>query len=203
MYLVKAIRKDTNEWIEGYLWKGSNYAGIIPHNLGVCVENNKIEATMYEVYDNTICRSIGAEAFWREKKGAHVRPIYENDIVQYSENGGLYEGYIANRYGAYVICFAEYAEVVYLETLKDPTCDFINLKVIGNKYDEVINKLTTPAKTIKNEVVETECPYYEKRETSYDVMSGHSDYQEYCTKGFERKIVRCVHCTLCKQKESQ
>jgi hypothetical protein len=198
MYLVKAIRKDTNEWIEGYLWKGSSYAGVIPHNLGVCVENNKIEATMYEVYDNTICRAVGAESFWQDKKGAHVMPIYENDIVQYRDNGALYEGCITNRYGAYVIYDAEYAKIVYLETLKELTCDFINVQIVGNKYDEIIKALKTPAVTKKDEP-EEECPYYEKRETSYDVMSGHSDYQEYCTKKYDKKIVKCVHCTLCKQ----
>ena len=89
MYLVKAIRKDTNEWVEGYLWKGSNYSGIIPHNLGVCVENNRLDAVIYEVYEHTICKAVEAEAFWRDKNCAHVVPLYENDIVQYRINDGL------------------------------------------------------------------------------------------------------------------
>lgn len=201
MYLVKAIRKDTNEWIEGYLWKGSNYAGIIPHNLGVCVENNKIDAVIYEVYENTICKAVEVEAFWRDKNGAHVASLYENDVVQYRELDCLYEGTIVNRHGAYVIQLAGYDECIYLETLKDANSSFINVQIIGNKYDALVKAEKTPGEADKDDAGTSEgCPYFERRETSYDVLSGHSDYQDYCTKNFDKRIIKSVHCTLCKQK---
>ena len=201
MYLVKAIRKDTNEWIEGYLWKGSNYSGIIPHNLGVCVENNKIDAVIYEVDENTICKAVEVEAFWRDKNGAHIVPLYENDVVQYRELDCLYEGTIVNRHGAYVIQLTGYEECIYLETLKDVNSSFINIQIIGNKYDALIKAEKTPVEADKDNSGTSEaCPFFERRETSYDVLSGHSDYQDYCTKNFDKRIIKCVHCTLCKQK---
>ncbi len=201
MYLVKAIRKDTNEWIEGYLWKGSNYSGIIPHNLGVCVENNRMDAVIYEVYENTICKAVEVEAFWRDKNGAHVISLYENDVVQYRELDCLYEGTIVNRHGAYVIQLTGYEECIYLETLKDVNSNFINIQIIRNKYDALIKAEKTPVEADKDNVGTSEtCPYFERRETSYDVLSGHSDYQDYCTKNFDKRIIKCVHCTLCKQK---
>lgn len=173
MYLVKAIRKDTNEWVEGYLWKGSNYAGIIPHNLGVCVENNRIDAVIYEVYENTICKAVEVEAFWRDKNSAHVVSFY----------------------------LTGYDECIFLETLKDVNSSFINVQIIGNKYDAVVKAEKTPVETDKDDAGTSEaCPYFERRETSYDVLSGHSDYQDYCTKNFDKRIIKCVHCTLCKQK---
>ena len=201
MYLVKAIRKDTNEWIEGYLWNGSNYAGIIPHNLGVGIENNKIDATIYEVDKNTICKAVEVEAFWRDKNGAHIIALYESDIVQYRINGSLYEGTVVHKHGAYVIQLTGYDEYIHLEELKDVNCDFINLQIIGNKHDTVVKAEKTPVETDKDNTGTSEdCPYFERRETSYDVLSGHSDYQDYCTKNYEHKIIKCVHCTLCKQK---
>ena len=201
MYLVKGIRKDNNEWIEGYLWNGSNYTGVIPHNLGVCVENNKIEATIYEVDINTICKAVEVEAFWRDKHGAHVVALYENDIVQYRVNGSLYEGTVVHKHGAYIIQLTGYDEYVHLEELKDVNCDFINVQIIGNKYDASAKAEKTLTKPINNNVDTSEdCPYFVRRETFYDVLSGHSDYQDYCTKNYEQKIVKCVHCTLCKQK---
>lgn len=201
MYLVKAIRKDTNEWVEGYLWKGSSYAGIIPHNLGVCVENNRIEATIYEVYISTICKAVEVEAFWRDTNGAHVVPLYENDIVQYRINGSLYEGTVIHKHGAYIIQLTGYDEFIYLAELKDVNCDFINVQIVGNKYNTIVEAVKTPAKPDKDETsASDECPYFKRREVSYDVLSGHSDYQDYCTKNYERKIIKCVHCTLCKQK---
>lgn len=201
MYTVKAIRKDTNEWIEGYLWKGSSYSGIIPHNLGVCVENNRIDAVIYEVDETTICKVTDVEAFWRDKECAHIKSLYENDIVQYRINGSLYEGSIVNKHGAYMIQLTGYDTYIYLEELKDATCDFINVQIVGNKYDALINAEKTPVEPDKDEASTSEhCPYFERREISYDVMSGHSDYQDYCTKNYERKIIKCVHCTLCKQK---
>lgn len=201
MYLVKAIRKDTNEWVEGYLWKGSNYAGIIPHNLGVCVENNRIDAVIYEVYENTICKAVEVEAFWRNKNGARVASLYENDVVQYRELDCLYEGTIVNRHGAYVIQLNGYEECTYLETLKDVNSSFINVQIVGNKYDAFVKAEKTPVGADKDNAGTSEaCPYFERRETSYDVLSGHSDYQDYCTKKYERRIIKCVHCTLCKRK---
>ena len=201
MYLVKAIRKDTNEWVEGYLWKGSNYAGIIPHNLGVCVENNRIDAVIYEVYENTICKAVEVEAFWRDKNSAHVVPLYENDIVQYRINGSLYEGTIINKHGAYVVQLTGYDEYIYLAELKDANCDFINVHIVGNKYNTLVEAEKTPVEPNKDETSTSEhCPYFERRETSYDVLSGHSDYQDYCTKNFDKRIIKCVHCTLCKKK---
>lgn len=201
MYLVKAIRKDTNEWIEGYLWKGSNYSGIIPHNLGVCVENNRIDAVIYEVYENTICKAVEVEAFWRDKNGARVASLYENDVVQYRELDCLYEGTIVNRHGAHVIQLTGYEECIYLETLKDANSSFINVQIVGNKYDAFVKAEKTPVEADKDNAGTSEsCPYFERRETSYDVLSGHSDYQDYCTKNFDKRIIKCVHCTLCKQK---
>ena len=201
MYLVKAIKKNTNEWVEGYLWNGSNYAGIIPHNVGVCVANNKIEAPIYEVDKNTICRSAEADAFWRDKNGAHIVSLYENDIVQYRINGSLYEGTIINKHGAYVVQLTGYDEYIYLAELKDANCDFINVHIVGNKYNTLVEAEKTPVEPDKDETSTSEpCPYFERRETFYDVLSGHSDYQDYCTKNYERKIIKCVHCTLCKQK---
>lgn len=202
MYTVKAIRKDTNEWISGYLWQGSSYAGIIPHNLGVNIDKNKIEATIYEVYPDTICRAVGVDAYWYDKKsGGHVIPLYENDIVQYRKLDCLYEGAVINRHGAYVIHLSGYDEYTYLQTVKDINTSFINVQIIGNKYDTPTKPEKPPVEAKKDNVdAPDECPYFEQREIGYDVMSGHSDYEHYCTKDYDKKIVKCVHCTLCKQK---
>jgi hypothetical protein len=202
MYTIKAIRKDNGQWLNGYIWNGASCAYVIPHNLGVNHENNKLMATAYEVRKETICKPIGIDAYWYDKNGGHIVPIYENDVVQFVVSAGFYEGYVIKQFNKYMVQLMNGSdEFVDFNDMKDPKTNLVRCKIIGNKYDTLLKAEKTPVEADKDNAGTSEdCAYFERRETSYDVLSGHSDYQDYCTKNYEKKIIKCVHCTLCKQK---
>ena len=141
MYTVKAIRKDTQQWITGYLWQGSNYAGIIPHNLGVSVDNNRMEAVIYEVDAKTICKPLGVDAYWFDKQGGHIVPLYENDIVQF-DIGKRYEGILSRDFDKIVIRPIGSEDAFFdLSDVKDPKGQFVRVKIIGNQFNNTEERL--------------------------------------------------------------
>ena len=202
MRLVKAIKKNTKEWITGYVWTGSNYACVIPYNLGVDVNNNKLHAIAYEVESDTICMNTGVDAYWVDKKGAHMTPIYEGDKLEITLDGVVCQGQVYYDMGAFVIKLVEEDDDwISFSDIKANAKNCVNAKIIGNIYDPLSEAEIKALETLSFQTTENEeCPYFEQVETSYDVLSGHSDYQHYCNKKYHKPIVKCVHCTLCKQK---
>ena len=203
MYTVKAKRKDNGTWVRGYLWLGANNAYVIPDNLGIDFENNNLKACAYEVERDTICRSSNVDAYWIDKNGAHLVNIYENDIVEVAYNDETYVGPVVYDLGTYIIKIPELPEefLTFIDR-QHGSGKSIDVRIVGNVYDIATNPKNKPVEADKNNADTSEaCPYFERRETSYDVLSGHSDYQDYCTKDYDRRIIKCVHCTLCKQKE--
>ena len=57
----RARRVDNIEWVRGYLWQDSSCAYIIPYNLGVSIDNNRLSASVKEVIPETICEETGVE----------------------------------------------------------------------------------------------------------------------------------------------
>lgn len=137
MYTVKAIRKDNQEWISGYLWQGSNYAGIIPHNLGVNIANNRIEAVIYEVDVGTICEPANIETYWYDKNGGHIYPVFVNDILEFDIGTTKYKGRVTREFDKLIVkidgCEDAFVE---LTDLKKATDKFIHAKILGNVHDK-------------------------------------------------------------------
>ena len=202
MYTVKALRKDNDTWISGYLWMGANNAYIIPHNLGIDFDHNNLRAHAYEVKKETICRNSNVDAYWIDKNGAHLVNIYENDIVEVIYSDTTYIGKVVYDLGTYIIEIPELEEeFLTFYDRQHGNGNSIDVRIIGNTHDIAVNASKTSVEAVKNGMdTSEECPYFEQREASYDVLSGHSDYEQYCTKNYEKKIIKCVHCTLCKQK---
>ena len=43
-----------------------------------------------------------------------------------------------------------------------------------------------------------DCIFFESIETDYDITTGHSSYQDYCTRcGKNKKIIGFIHCEKC------
>ena len=201
MYIVKALSENHDTWITGYVWEGSSCAYIIPHNLGVCFENNRLNAVAYPIDKATICKKVGIDAYWYDKDGGHIFPIYENDIVRFVINNSTCEGCIVKQFGNYVVMLTGYEDSFFdLTDLKDCKSELLKVQIIGNKYDSLQGKNKPVEATERDSGISDECPYFEAREIGYDVQSGHSDYEHYCTKNYDKKIIKSVHCTLCKQK---
>jgi hypothetical protein len=201
MYTVKALSEDHKNWIIGYVWEGSNCAYIIPHNLGVNFDKNRLNAVAYPVDKTTICKKVGIDAYWYDKQGGHIFPIYENDIVRFIINRTTYEGRVIKQFGNYVIALTNMEDSFFdLTDLKDCKSELLKVQIIGNCYDALQSENKPVEATERDSGISDECPYFEAREIGYDVQSGHSDYEHYCTKNYEKKILKSVHCTLCKQK---
>ncbi len=201
MYTIKAIRKDNGQWINGYIWNGASCAYVIPHNLGVNHENNQLMATAYEVHKETICKPIGIDAYWYDKNGGHIIPVYENDIVRFEINKATYEGRIVKQFNKYVIELTNIEnEFVELSEIRGEHSNIIRCQIIGNKHD-LVEGVLTAVEPINNSMdTSEECPHFEAQETDYDVLSGHSSYKHYCNKNGRKEIIKCVHCTRCKRK---
>lgn len=74
--IYRAKRKDTGEWVYGYLWCGASSTYITPYNLGVNYDEtmHKITATAHEVDPDTIGQSTG-------RYDKNEKRIYEDDII--------------------------------------------------------------------------------------------------------------------------
>lgn len=204
--MYKALKVDDKTWIEGYVWRGSNYACIIPHNLGIDADpnTNKIDATAYQVIKETICHITGVMAFWKDQNGAHLNNIWEHDLLEVEYDGMKVIGEVKLIKGTYVVFnnslpggYVSFASIGCKEH------NVIDARIVGNAFDKLVGvKNSLSKESNSKQALWTECPFYQKRESNYDVLSGHSDYQEYCTKHYDKKIIPSVHCTLCKQKEN-
>lgn len=76
--LFRAKRIDNGEWIKGYLWRGVDYAYIIPETVGVGYDDKTHFLTAYaiEIDPETLCQFTGIV----DKK---INRIWENDIVKH------------------------------------------------------------------------------------------------------------------------
>ena len=130
MYTVKAIKKDTNEWINGYLWNGNNEAYIIPYNLGIGYEKNTITAHAYEIRKETICRNTTVDAYWVDKK---------DDIIKFEYADAIYTGKVIYDLGAFMIEIidAEDEFVTFYDLQSNHSSNIINAQIVGNLYDVI------------------------------------------------------------------
>ena len=163
MYTIKAIRKDNRQWIKGYLWMGANNAYVIPYNFGVGFEANRLSAPAYEVVKETICRATSIDAYWIDKTGAHIQPIYENDIVVVNYNEESYVGKVVYDLGMYIIKIPELPEefITFIDR-QHSNANLIDVQIVGNTNDINTKASKTPSKAQTEDKSTSEpCPFYE------------------------------------------
>ena len=132
--MCKAKRTDTGEWVKGYLWQGSDFTLIIPHNLGIDYDeqSSRMKAVAYPVDKETLCKRC-------PDSPVTTKTIWENDVFEYEGETAIV------RYGRYHNPFENantYHVGFYLDWqnnclrkdleywVNDPEC-----KLLGNRFD--------------------------------------------------------------------
>lgn len=136
MYTVKAKDKNKELIVRGYLFISADRAFVIPHNMRGALTNDTLHAPAVEIHKDTICRSIGVQAFWNEQNTntKNMTMLFENDIVEIDYCGKIYHGVIKYDVGNYLI----YADglpdgFVTLYDVQERDLPLVNAKVIGNE----------------------------------------------------------------------
>lgn len=82
--LFRGKRKDTGDWVKGFVWKGADITIIIPSGTGIGYNSKRcaMSATAYEVIPETVGQFIGILDY-------DDRLIFEGDIVKGSNIYGL------------------------------------------------------------------------------------------------------------------
>ncbi len=73
--LFRGKRLDNGVWVEGYLWTGSNFTCITPHNIGISYDDDskRVVAFANEVDSKAVCQYIGMN-------DENDKKIFEGDI---------------------------------------------------------------------------------------------------------------------------
>lgn len=165
--LYKGKIKDSDKWVEGYVWNGASHSYIIPYNVGINYDLDTYRLTAFakEVVPETVILFTNKD----DKNGRH---IFVGDVVVYDNEN-------------YVVIFDEYCRFVITNgkqnnlLLADKNKDVV---VIGSVYDnpELLNKETET--TEKNDV--TVEPFSSKETSKVKTTRCHfNDY--YDEKGLE------------------
>lgn len=78
LHICKAMPLNSNDydrkWICGYIWEGADAAYIIPSNLGIAYDDNRLSAYAIPVNRDTVCNCLSIV----DRNGI---TLYENDII--------------------------------------------------------------------------------------------------------------------------
>lgn len=150
-HICKAKSIGTGEWVQGYYVQktdplmGFTYTYLINQGHDEWTKTHLSSfVTWYEVDPDTICRHIG----WNDR---HDTPIFENDIVEFTiadtsckylvwwnkESNMMtavpFDGIRFNCYDYYSHLNMRYEDFCLM--LCDPYCNYRDIKVIGNLFD--------------------------------------------------------------------
>ena len=150
-HICKAKSLGTGEWVQGYYVQktdpllGFTYAYLVNQGHDECTKTLLSSfVTWYQIDPNTVCRYTGLN-------DKNSNPIFENDIVEFTIADTSYkylvwwnkesnmmtavpfDGIRFNGYDYYSHLNMHYEEFYLM--LCDPYCDYRDIKVIGNIFD--------------------------------------------------------------------